>query len=385
MAVMTQRTNMAPGLGTALGQGLVQGYEETQDRRTLQNAIQALPKDASPRDILQSMVGLNVSPEAKQTALKNLMGAAEFEEKKRQFNAQQVTNKAKEDEKARKAEEKKVAQTEEANLILEQSDLPQEQKELLKDKTTPASARSLLIASKSKEPTEYDIAKNVSKKYEPIIEDNVKAAQLAKRDMPLIENTILMNQKYGDNEKWWDTAIDSLNVPFLNMLKSKTGQQLEMYTPISVATFGTKMGGQMTNARQRLIEKKAVGLGRDKEANDMMLHMIMFDKKIDILRAQIEEEILGGNKYGLAPKDFTAKVDEKLKPYQEMMMHDIERLANGQAPDSPMSKLALQQQFQSQLRPGEVMVISPDGQPGALKETDLAKPEFKDYQRLRLP
>ena len=76
---------MAPGLGTALGQGLVQGYEESQDRRALQNAMQGLPKDASPRDILQAMVGLNVSPEAKQTALKNLMGAAEFEEKKRQF------------------------------------------------------------------------------------------------------------------------------------------------------------------------------------------------------------------------------------------------------------------------------------------------------------
>lgn len=89
MAVITQRTNLAPGLGTAFGEGLTQGYEEEVDRRALQNAIGRLPPNASPQEILKTLVGTKASPAAKQEVFKNLMGAAEFEQKNKQFQQEQ--------------------------------------------------------------------------------------------------------------------------------------------------------------------------------------------------------------------------------------------------------------------------------------------------------
>lgn len=85
MAVITQRTNLAPGLGTAFGEGLTQGYEEEVDRRALQNAIGRLPPNASPQEILKTLVGTKASPAAKQEVFKNLMGAAEFEQRQKQL------------------------------------------------------------------------------------------------------------------------------------------------------------------------------------------------------------------------------------------------------------------------------------------------------------
>lgn len=131
MAVITQRTNLAPGLGTAFGEGLTQGYEEEVDRRALQNAIGRLPPNASPQEILKTLVGTKASPGAKQEVFKNLMGAAEFEQRSREFSEskklKEAELKARQDAAAAKpAPKSEFEKTYERKLAEEYIKLPEE-------------------------------------------------------------------------------------------------------------------------------------------------------------------------------------------------------------------------------------------------------------------
>lgn len=113
MAVITQRTNMAPGLGTAFGEGLTQGYEQEADRRALQNAIGRLPPNAKPQEVLNALLGTKASLEAKQNVFKNYLGAAEFE-----------------------AKQNEVAQKKQAELEKKQAEVLKEQQKQIKDRDT---------------------------------------------------------------------------------------------------------------------------------------------------------------------------------------------------------------------------------------------------------
>lgn len=63
------------------GEGVAEGYTENHDREALQKSIETLPVNASPRQILDAITNTRTySTEAKQTALKNYIGAAELEE-----------------------------------------------------------------------------------------------------------------------------------------------------------------------------------------------------------------------------------------------------------------------------------------------------------------
>ena len=64
-----------------VGKGAVQGYQDRTDEMALQKAIGALPKDYTPRQLLDALTNTKTySPASKQTAFKNLVGVAEFEE-----------------------------------------------------------------------------------------------------------------------------------------------------------------------------------------------------------------------------------------------------------------------------------------------------------------
>jgi hypothetical protein len=385
-------------IGNALG-GIIEkgaeGYQNRADEMALQKAIGGLGKDASPQDILKTITGVHTyRPESKQNMLKNYMGAAEFEEAKAKRIELENTRKLKEQqiasektEKKNEAAEKAVRQQNEAVTIVEQSELPREQKDALiaaakKGELSPTSASA--FASKPLDTADYKIAKNHAERFNPSIEYYNKKAIESESVIPNLEAAIINNEKYTGSEKLWDTAIDSLNSPFLNQFKSKTSQELEAIAPVALAGFSSKMGGVLTAARQRLLERKIAGTGKDKDANRMLLYVDYFDKKLDVIRSQLTNEIIGENKYGLPPSNFQEVLKEREKPYQKMINEDIGRLLDNKKPISPMSKLNIAGQMESQLQPGEVLVSDPEtGEFFAIQEEKLKKPENKKYQKLR--
>lgn len=73
-----------------LGGGLVEGYTNRSDEMALQKAVSSLPPNATPRDILNAITNTKTyRPAAKQEALKNYMGVAEFEQSQRKAQAVQ--------------------------------------------------------------------------------------------------------------------------------------------------------------------------------------------------------------------------------------------------------------------------------------------------------
>ena len=103
----------------ALGQGASQGYTNRADEMALQKAISGLGENATPRQILDAITGTRTyGPAAKQNALKNYMGVAEFEE------AQRKNTSLREEE-----ANKKLVYKNNALNLLNNSELPEEQKQ----------------------------------------------------------------------------------------------------------------------------------------------------------------------------------------------------------------------------------------------------------------
>lgn len=88
MATVIQTPRKGESTRQAIGQGIgnfiekgVEGYQTRADEMALQKAVGDLGPKASPQQILQAITGTHTySPAAKQNALKNYIGVAEFEE-----------------------------------------------------------------------------------------------------------------------------------------------------------------------------------------------------------------------------------------------------------------------------------------------------------------
>lgn len=164
MAVMTQATNPAPGIGRAFGEGLVTGYEDASDEKALQEAIHRLPKDASPQDILNTIVGTRASKEAKQDMLKNYMGVAEFEERVRSSKAQEETNRLNREINALKEKNKKDQEKQDAlSLIDFAKHLSHDEKDILREKVKNDEA-SLDVIKKATTQTKEQIKEQEEQK-----------------------------------------------------------------------------------------------------------------------------------------------------------------------------------------------------------------------------
>ncbi len=75
-------------VGRQAGENLVKGYTNRSDEMAIQKAVEGLPQDATPRQILDAVTKVKTfNPESKQTALKNYVGAAEYEETVRKAKA----------------------------------------------------------------------------------------------------------------------------------------------------------------------------------------------------------------------------------------------------------------------------------------------------------
>lgn len=407
MGFAVQEQNPFGNLGQVLGQGIGQGFTTRSDELSLKKAIERLPPGASYQDVLKTLTGTpTYSQEAKQQAITNLTKGFEFENKaaelkqkkelsekenQAKIQAALITAQGKEAVQKAKADQKaaeKLAEKEQnkisTNAIIDQmKDRSPEEKQALKDAgLTPQQAISLDTNPRAS--IDYDIANKVHSRFEPEIKQTQTDALEAEKLSNPINVAIQNNEKYTPTEKTWDTVVDAINSPLLNPLKSKTGQELEAITPISISSFAGKMGGILTNRKIDLISKKAVGLGKDKDANRLFLYMQDYDNKLNIIKRHVQNQVLSENKYGLATAKFNEEVNKRMRPYQKMIEFDIDRMTkkNAELPITPISKRGSVSNDSFYLQPGQVYVESPEGKFGKINESLLNDPKYKGYKRL---
>ena len=369
------------GIGKGFGKGAGEGYHERADEQALQKAVGALPEGYTPRQLLDAVTNTRASPEAKKRLYDNALGVAQFEESKRKTDVSAQIARDKAQVKANDKASKEQAEQEETEKLLSIANpgvAPAEIKNMAKG-LKPADARSLI--TKPEVVTPYKIAQNQAKRFEPEIK-HLAEQSIADRDtIPVLETAIINNEEYSTPEKVWDSFLD-LGGSMWAPLKSKKGQELEAITPISMASFGQKMGGVLTNRKIELISKKAVGLGKDKNANRLFLYMDYANKKLNELRNQVSNEIIANSEYGLAPADYDKQMRDAMQPFQKMINNDIDLLLKDQKPRSPILQPNVRNQFFESAPEGKVPVVSPQGAPGYLSVEELNTPEYKGFRRL---
>lgn len=372
--VLPRQESSGEVLGKALGQfasAAADTYLERADEMALKKTIEKLGPNYTPREFLNAVTNTKTHNDVKKKEL------IDTQLKLAQLEAQESKVKAKtqsELEKREREQRETEALVAEANPNLSQEQIKAKAKDL-----SPASARSLVV--KPEVVTPYKIAQNQAKRFEPEIKHLAEKTIADRSTIPILETAIINNEAYTLPEKAWDTFLD-LGGSMWSPLKSKRGQELEAITPISMSSFSQKMGGVMTNRKIELISKKAAGLGKDKNANRLMLYLDYADKQMDIMRNNISNEIIAESEYGLAPADYDKQMRERLKPFQKMIDNDINLLLKDKIPTSPILQPSERNKFFENAPEGQVPVVSPQGTPGYLSEDELNSPEFKGYRRL---
>jgi hypothetical protein len=367
----------ANALGSIAGAAST-AHAEQADEQILRSAVEKLGPNASMKDTLMAITNAKTyRPESKTKKLDMYSKSYGLDLQEQAINAKNEATR----QKANAQAEKQDRQQRETEALLAEAN-PDLTPEQIKDKAknlSPASARSLI--TKPEVVTDYKIAQNQAKRFDPEIKHYAEKTIQNRSVMPIIETAIINNEEYTDSEKLWDNFLD-IGGSMWSPLKSKRGQELEAITPISMSGFSQKMGGVLTNRKIDMISKKAAGIGKDKNANRLLLYLDYADKKMDELYNQIDNEILRESKYGLAPADFDLQVQERIKPFQKMINADIDLLLRDQKPRSPILQTNVRNQLFENTPKGQVPVVSPEGVAGYLSEEELKSPEFKRFRRL---
>ena len=372
MVTVVQSSNRWGKLGQALGEGATKGYQSSSDQKALKKAIEDLGPNASGEDIVKAITRVNVyDPESKKQMIEGYVGLEKVK-----------TEKAKIEAKQKKDQEKVEAESREVKALYKAShhEATDEEIETNTKDLKPADVRSLIY--KPENVTDYEIAKNKAKPQEDIVKNTYETGQKAQKLVLPTEAAIINNEKYETGERYWDAAVDLADNKFVSLLKSNTGQQLEAYTPIAVASFSDKMSGVLSVKKINLIEKKAVSPVKDKETNRLFLYMDYYDRKLDMLKDQFTREIINESKYGLAPTDLDEKIRKKMLPYQEQIDRDVGRLLNGKKPVEKISELGITKKKKQAAPEGQVFVISPEGQEGYLDINLIGKPGYEGFKEL---
>jgi hypothetical protein len=422
MVTVIDSDNTYSQIGQNFGSGFMKGYMQRADQKALQKAIDDLGPDASGHDIVKAITNAKTySPESKHKLAETYLGAAEYERRATEGKENRQNKQKEIEEKKRAAEEseslEKIKQAETARANAASESLKKEEIQARKDiasqkaldkaqkdreevkalyksqnpKATPEEIESATqglspagmraLVTKPENITEYEVAKNHAKRFEPAIKNINENAEKAKKLIIPTEVAIANNEKYTTGEKYWDAIVGLTDNKFLNLLKSQTGQQLEAYAPIAVSSFSDKMGGVLSVRKINLIEKKAVSPNKDKETNRLFLYMDLYDRKLDLLKQQFTDDLLNENKYGLASKDFNRELDKRMKPYQKQIDKDIGLLLDGKKPKSNLSQIGIIETKKKNAPPGHVFVIDAKGNEGYLQEDLLGKPGYEDLKK----
>ena len=130
------------------GQGASEGYMNRSDENALRRSLMNLGANPSARQILDAVTNTKTySPQAKQQALSNYLGVEQFEELKRKAQEQEQISKAKNEIasfKEIRAQIKEENDRKSVKGIVNQLELPEEQKESLGESLTLGAAEDLL-------------------------------------------------------------------------------------------------------------------------------------------------------------------------------------------------------------------------------------------------
>lgn len=404
MSFTVRNINNLDQAGKNFGEGVGEGYMQGSDERTIRKAVESLPPNASYRDILNAVSGASVyNPKTKQQVLENYVKSHELELTEKKLAAQEEANRIKskaQSEKDRIAEERlkeaqrhnqaveatnaakltgkkeendaKAARAEdEVKTVLKAKGYPDNLVEQYAPTLTPQSARSLEPHDKEQYNRDYTKAQNQAKPYEKRLQNIYEKAAEAPGIMARQKVAIQNNEQYGADEKLWDVALETLNSPFANQFKSKRGQELTAIGPIAIASLADKMGGVLTNRKIAVLETKVAGIGKDKNANRLFLHMDFYDQLLNREQARFAQEIVAENPYGLPPVDFAQQLDERMKPLRDQIDRDIDVLLKDKIPHSWVSP----EVNRKPLKEGNVYVRNKaTGQTGQISQAEL-----KDY------
>lgn len=145
MATVINETDPRAEAFRNLGAGALQSHYTRSDEMAIKNALEKLGQNPTARQVLDAVTSTpTYSPQAKQQALKNFMGVAEFEElqraaKKKEEMQEQTTNLKKDlaDLKAKSEAEKELN---DSLTLIDASDIGQDEKEALRNRVKEGKA-----------------------------------------------------------------------------------------------------------------------------------------------------------------------------------------------------------------------------------------------------
>lgn len=237
----------------------------------------------------------------------------------------------------------------------------------------PGLADSAAKVREGSQELDYKTAENIGKRQEEKLKEYAEEARLAEKSLPNIANTILENEEYGTWDKITDVLLSELDRPSAEALRSTTAQKMESNLAIALAANAKYAGkGALTDRKIGLISKKLASPDKRKDFNRFVLYSTKYGHELALLRDKFTNEVLQNNsKYGFAPSNLDALVDEKMKPYADMMWSDLEQLSDGKMPTSPLSHNRLKDHgvgYKMRLPDGSVHVVPYDKITGAVNQ-----------------
>jgi hypothetical protein len=216
-------------------EGFTQGYQNRHDEMALQKAIKDLPPDATPRQRLDTILGVKTyNPKAKQEVFKNILGAEQFEETRRANQQNEEIRKAQNiinQNKLNKDQTKATQDRQAVRSIVSKLDIPEDQKEVFAETLTLPAVEGLL-----------------KQQLKPVKEDQVKQSPFDKK----VEEA--QAEDYMNLTKEIPKLKDQLNtIDYVEKLSGDLGYLGGLTAPLS-GVFGTEKARELEATSFPLIE-----------------------------------------------------------------------------------------------------------------------------------
>lgn len=205
----------------SIGQGVSKGYQNRSDEMALQKAIGGLGANPSPRDILDAVTKTKTyNPSSKQNLFKNYLGVSEFEELMRKNKANEEVAGLKNTVNEAKEKAKKEADTNDALVLLDAADMPQNEKDVLREKIKKGEASADAIKHITKPNKEAIKAKEEEKALEVTQKAFNRIAEL----VPDVGASGIVTSKFGGDTAKAYAEFTSLTGALESLLVEKVNR-----------------------------------------------------------------------------------------------------------------------------------------------------------------
>lgn len=342
-------------IGNAFGSGLSQGYQKRHDEKALQKAVSDLPQDATPRQILDAVMGTKTyGKEAKESAIKNYTGAAEFEELKRKNKATEAIASSELEQK--KLERQEKINDEKAKIKKEEGDTRQvlldsgkykaeEIEEKIKGGLTPTSARA--ISKPIEQPFEKESDKLAAKRTSEYIGEVETGAKSAQGDLIAL-NTLDSLGDIGATgfkvENAFADYLESKGYKNVEALRNPLSKAFNSVSKALMAGFGDIVKGKVSNFEFATFKGMLAQAEDSPQAAKAMIEAQRLIRQISITENELMQEIIKGfDAEGKSPPaNLGFQVQQRLRPIaDEMARQTNDKLRNILRPQEKIKNKAL--------------------------------------------